>query len=110
MTDRFWPILPALFLGLVLGWALPLFERDDAGRTPDRDFHHRIESFQPTCEQLRSVELHGPVGHGNETVLIQTQPDYFYVIGLSLRDGQPPMTTWWGADRSSTLDQACAGR
>ena len=108
MTGRLRLILPALFLGgLVLGWVFPLIERDGSANIPNQDFRNRVEAFQPTCEQLRSTGLHGPVELEGGVILVQTQPDYFYVIGLHLQDGLAPMTTWWGAGRSSAISQAC---
>jgi hypothetical protein len=71
------------------------------------EFRQTVETYAPTCAQLRREGLHGPVAWRGVQLYVQTLPDYVYVIALKAVPDRPPTTWWWGAGRAAALEQAC---
>lgn len=72
-----------------------------------RALQNRIEGYVPTCDQLKSEGIHGPVHVSQDYVLVQVGPDYFHVLGFNTDPGIPPSLGWWGAGRQESQRQAC---
>lgn len=66
----------------------------------------RTEEYQPSCEALRrSGARPVVVRKGDDLYLTVSRDDYYYVIGIFLPPGRPPVFSWWGADLENALQE-----
>jgi len=96
-------------VGLPTGWLQALREQQ---AITDRQLalSNRIEGFTPSCEQLTKLGTYGPLTFGQDTIVLVVEKGVFHVFGFNNSPGTPPSTSWWGADRSSLMEQACQSK
>ena len=66
-----------------------------------------VEGYKPTCTQLKSEGVHGPITIKDNIFLVEVEKNYFHVYGINAEPGLPPVSWWWGAGREAAIEQTC---
>lgn len=73
----------------------------------ERELQVIVEGYSPTCTQLKSEGVHGPIKMDKNIILVEVEKDYFHVYGINADPGLPPVSWWWGAGREAAIEQTC---
>lgn len=65
---------------------------------------YRVESYQPSCEQLKQDGRSPWQTVGDDNVVVYTSAKEVYVFGVRFSSQQPPVSYWWRSDRQTALE------
>ncbi|PLY16896.1 MAG: hypothetical protein C0631_01975 [Sedimenticola sp.] len=103
-------ILILTVLAAISGWAVGKLSNSSSELSltqREKELSVAVENYSPTCEQLSSEGVHGPVNINNNLLIVKVEKDYFHVLGFNTDPGLPPVSWWWGASREAAVAQAC---
>lgn len=73
-----------------------------------QEFSQQVERYQPSCEQLTQLGQSARLLNGDDTVVVYTTENNFYVFGVNFSPQNPPFSHWWGGDRQAALESCRA--